>query len=117
MAAKPRPRMEWVYPRAPVARTAPRERTIKAVRKKSKPLADRQPGFPGGRRSAGEPLSSTTGTVRLFSRRMIIMKTKFALFATLACITSAIAAGQQVSVNYNHSQSLTQFHTYACGAN
>ncbi|MGC1644849.1 MAG: DUF4136 domain-containing protein [Candidatus Sulfotelmatobacter sp.] len=45
------------------------------------------------------------------------MKTKFALFATLACITSAIAAGQQVSVNYNHSQSFTQFHTYAWGSN
>ena len=35
------------------------------------------------------------------------MKAKFALFATLACVTSAIAAGQQVSVNYNHSQSFT----------
>ena len=45
------------------------------------------------------------------------MKTKFALFATLACITSAIAAGQQVSVNYNHNQSFTQFHTYAWGSN
>ena len=45
------------------------------------------------------------------------MKTKFALFATLACITSAIAAGQEVSVNYNHSQSFAQFHTYAWGSN
>jgi hypothetical protein len=45
------------------------------------------------------------------------MKTKFALFAMLACITSAIAAGQEVSVNYNHSQSFAQFHTYAWGSN
>jgi hypothetical protein len=35
----------------------------------------------------------------------------------LACITSTIAAGQQVSVNYNHSQSFSQFHTYAWGSN
>jgi Domain of unknown function (DUF4136) len=41
------------------------------------------------------------------------MKTKFALFAMLACLTSTIAFGQQVSVNYNHSQSFAQFHTYA----
>ena len=45
------------------------------------------------------------------------MKTKFALCAMLACITSAIALGQQVSVNYNHSQSFTQYHTYAWGSN
>jgi hypothetical protein len=35
----------------------------------------------------------------------------------LACITSTIAVGQQVSVNYNHSQSFSQFHTYAWGSN
>jgi len=35
----------------------------------------------------------------------------------LACITSTIAIGQQVSVNYNHSQSFSQFHTYAWGSN
>lgn len=45
------------------------------------------------------------------------MKTKFALCAMLLCIASAIAAGQQVSVNYNHSQSFSQFHTYAWGSN
>lgn len=45
------------------------------------------------------------------------MKTKFALCAMLVCLTSTIAFGQQVSVNYNHSQSFSQFHTYAWGAN
>ena len=41
------------------------------------------------------------------------MKTKFALCAMLMCFASAIAVGQQVSVNYNHSQSFAQYHTYA----
>ncbi|MGB8985961.1 MAG: hypothetical protein WCC37_05090, partial [Candidatus Sulfotelmatobacter sp.] len=44
------------------------------------------------------------------------MKTRFALCAVLMCLTSAIAGAQQVSVNYNHSQSFTPFHTYAWGA-
>ena len=41
------------------------------------------------------------------------MKSKIALCAMVVCFTSAIAFGQQVSVNYNHSQSFAQFHTYA----
>ena len=45
------------------------------------------------------------------------MKTKLALCAMLLCIASAIAAGQQVSVNYNHSQSFSGYHTYAWGSN
>jgi Domain of unknown function (DUF4136) len=45
------------------------------------------------------------------------MKTKFVLCATLLCIASAFAVGQQVSVNYNHGQDFTQFHTYAWGSN
>ncbi len=45
------------------------------------------------------------------------MKTKFALCAMIVCITSAVAAAQQVSVNYNHSQSFSGFHTYAWGSN
>jgi hypothetical protein len=44
------------------------------------------------------------------------MKTRFALCAMLMCVTSAIAGAQQVSVNYNHSQSFTPFHTYAWGS-
>jgi hypothetical protein len=48
---------------------------------------------------------------------MINMKIKSALCATLVCITSAIAVGQTVSVNYNHSQSFTPYHTYAWGSN
>jgi hypothetical protein len=45
------------------------------------------------------------------------MKIKFALCMMLAYITSAVAAGQQVSVNYNHSQSFSSYHTYAWGSN
>jgi hypothetical protein len=45
-----------------------------------------------------------------------IMKTRLSLCAMLVCIASTIAVGQQVSVNYNHSQSFTQYHTYAWGA-
>src|SRR5271167_379756 len=41
------------------------------------------------------------------------MKTKFGLWAMLVCLTSTIAFGQTVSVNYNHSQSFSQYHTYA----
>jgi hypothetical protein len=43
------------------------------------------------------------------------MKTRLVLGAMLVCLTSAMAVGQQVSVNYNHSQSFSQFHTYAWG--
>jgi hypothetical protein len=35
----------------------------------------------------------------------------------MVCLTSAVAVGQQVSVNYNHSQSFSGFHTYAWGSN
>src|SRR5271163_5138610 len=41
------------------------------------------------------------------------MKLKFALCAMLLSITSTIAFGQTVSVNYDHSQSFAQYHTYA----
>jgi hypothetical protein len=44
------------------------------------------------------------------------VKTKFALCTMLVCIVSAIAVGQQVSVNYNHSQSFSGFHTYSWGS-
>jgi hypothetical protein len=47
---------------------------------------------------------------------MTIMKTRFALFALLVCITSTIAVGQQVSVNYDHGASFAQYHTYAWGS-
>ena len=45
------------------------------------------------------------------------MRKRVVLFAMLMCITSAIAVGQQVSVNFNHDQSFAQFHTYAWGSN
>jgi len=45
------------------------------------------------------------------------MKSRFALWAMVMCLTSAVAVGQQVSVNYNHSQSFSGFHTYAWGSN
>jgi hypothetical protein len=33
------------------------------------------------------------------------------------CLTTAMALGQQVSVNYNHDVDFSQFHTYAWGSN
>ena len=45
------------------------------------------------------------------------MKTRFALCAMLVCIASTIAMGQQISVNYNHSASFSQYHSYAWGSN
>jgi hypothetical protein len=44
------------------------------------------------------------------------MKMRYALCTLLACIASTIAIGQQVSVNYNHSQDFSQFKTYAWGS-
>jgi Domain of unknown function (DUF4136) len=48
---------------------------------------------------------------------MTIMKKNFAFGAVLLCIASTIAVGQQVSVNYDHSASFAQYHTYAWGSN
>jgi hypothetical protein len=48
---------------------------------------------------------------------MTMMKIRFALCAMIVCVTSAVAVGQQVSVNYNHNQSFSQFHTYAWASN
>jgi hypothetical protein len=45
------------------------------------------------------------------------MKTKLMLCAVLMSVTSAVAVGQQVSVNYNHSQSFAGYHTYAWASN
>ncbi len=45
------------------------------------------------------------------------MKAKYVLCAMVVCVTSAVAFGQQVSVNYNHSQSFSGYHTYAWGSN
>jgi Domain of unknown function (DUF4136) len=45
------------------------------------------------------------------------MKIKFAVCAMIVCVASAVAVGQQVSVNYNHSQSFAPFHTYAWATN
>jgi uncharacterized protein (DUF1501 family) len=45
------------------------------------------------------------------------MKTKIAFCAMLLCITSVMATGQTVSVNYNHNQSFAGYHTYAWGGN
>jgi hypothetical protein len=46
-----------------------------------------------------------------------MMKTKFALGVVILCSSFAVAVGQTVSVNYNQTQSYSQFHTYARGAN
>src|SRR5664279_2462881 len=45
------------------------------------------------------------------------MKIRNALCTILVCAVSAIAFGQQVSVNYNHNQSFSNYHTYAWGSN
>jgi hypothetical protein len=45
------------------------------------------------------------------------MKAKFVLCAMAVWVTSAVAFGQQVSVNYNHSQSFSAYHTYAWASN
>jgi hypothetical protein len=45
------------------------------------------------------------------------MKARLAFCGLAICLISTIATAQQVSVNYNHSQSFTQFHTYAWGGN
>jgi hypothetical protein len=47
----------------------------------------------------------------------MLMKTRLALCVVAICWLSTIANGQQVSVNYNHSQSFAGFHTYAWGPN
>ena len=45
------------------------------------------------------------------------MKPKFTLCAMLLCLAATIAFGQQVSVNYNHSQSFAPCQTYAWETN
>jgi hypothetical protein len=44
------------------------------------------------------------------------MKMRLALCAVLLSMAVGMALGQQVSVNYNHSQDFSQFHTYAWGS-
>ena len=45
------------------------------------------------------------------------MKSKFAMCAALIILMSSLAMAQQVSVNYNHNASFSQYHTYAWGSN
>ncbi len=45
------------------------------------------------------------------------MKRKFAFCAVLVVLASSLAVAQQVSVNYNHNASFSQYHTYAWGSN
>jgi hypothetical protein len=45
------------------------------------------------------------------------MKIKLVVCAMIVSASSVVAVGQQVSVNYNHSQSFSQYHTYAWGSN
>jgi hypothetical protein len=44
------------------------------------------------------------------------MKIRIAISALLLCFAATAAVAQQVSVNYNHSASFAQYHTYAWGA-
>jgi len=41
------------------------------------------------------------------------MKTRVAMYTVAVCLIATLAAGQQVSVNYNHSQSFAGYRTYA----
>jgi NADPH:quinone reductase-like Zn-dependent oxidoreductase len=45
------------------------------------------------------------------------MKAKLAFCAILICVASSAALAQQVSVNYDHNASFSQYHTYAWGSN
>ena len=45
------------------------------------------------------------------------MRTKWMMCALLVSMVCGVAGGQQVSVNYNHNQSFSQYHTYAWGSN
>jgi Domain of unknown function (DUF4136) len=45
------------------------------------------------------------------------MKTKLGVCVMLLCVASAVAFGQQVSVNYNHGASFSNYHTYAWATN
>jgi NADPH:quinone reductase-like Zn-dependent oxidoreductase len=45
------------------------------------------------------------------------MKAKLAFCAILICLASSAALAQQVSVNYDHNASFSQYHTYAWGSN
>jgi hypothetical protein len=47
----------------------------------------------------------------------MMMKTKFVLCIAILCSIAAVAGGQTVSVNFNQSQSFSQFHTYAWAPN
>jgi hypothetical protein len=45
------------------------------------------------------------------------MKIRFAVLALAVCLVTTMAVAQQVSVNYNHQASFSQYHTYAWGSN
>jgi hypothetical protein len=45
------------------------------------------------------------------------MRAKFAFCAVLVCLITSVALAQQVSVNYDHGASFSQYHTYAWGSN
>jgi hypothetical protein len=45
------------------------------------------------------------------------MRNKLAFCALLVSMACSVALAQQVSVNYNHSQSFAQYHSYAWGSN
>jgi len=45
------------------------------------------------------------------------MKSKFAFCAAVIVLMSSFAMAQQVSVNYNHDATFSQYHTYAWGGN
>jgi hypothetical protein len=62
-------------------------------------------------------ITVSTGISNARTQETAMMKIKFAFCAVLTCALSAMAFGQDVSVNYNRSQDFSQYHTYAWGSN
>jgi hypothetical protein len=51
-----------------------------------------------------------------FEERQTV-KTRIAILTIAVCMITSAALAQQVSVNYNHNASFSQYHTYAWGSN
>jgi hypothetical protein len=64
----------------------------------------------------GEVVPAATTPANFEGREDFLMKTRLVWCAVALFAMSAIAAGQQVSVNYNHNQSFANYHTYAWGS-
>jgi hypothetical protein len=61
------------------------------------------------------PARGLSGRSLSNKREDLIMKTRLALYALALCLTSTLGTAQQVTVNFNRSQSFANYHTYAWG--